>query len=123
LFYYHDRVISTLAAMNALNGRGRRSGDHKQIEKGLQALERFANGETTGMITDPDRATVGFEMIVPTLVAEAERLGIIQRQGDRILGRLQKLRAAKMARLNGFKISRHLTIAYSTEWPGQTSST
>ncbi len=118
LFYYHDRVISTLAAMNALNGRGRRSGDQKQIEMGLQALERFASGGTTGMISDPDRATVGFEMIVPTLVAEAERLGIVQRQGDRILGRLQKLRAAKMARLNGFKISRHLTIAYSTEMAG-----
>src|SRR5215510_5978048 len=35
VYYYHDRVICTLAAMIALTYRGRRSRDHYQIEKGL----------------------------------------------------------------------------------------
>jgi len=38
-YYYHDRVISTLAAMIALTHRGRRARDRQQIDKGLLALE------------------------------------------------------------------------------------
>ena len=84
--YYHDRVLCTLAAMIALTYRGRRGQDKMQIEKGRLALERIVGGATQGLQSDPNGATVGFEMIAPTLAAEAERLGIIKRQGDRILG-------------------------------------
>ncbi len=44
--YYHDRVISTLAAMLVLTRQGRRSYDRRQIELGLLALERIAGGAT-----------------------------------------------------------------------------
>ena len=54
---------------------------------------RIVGGATQGLQSDPNGATVGFEMIAPTLAAEAEKLGIIKRQGDRILGRLSKLRS------------------------------
>lgn len=116
--YYHDRVISTLAAMIALTWRGRRAHDRQQIERGLVALERIAGGATQGLMSDPNGATVGFEMIVPTLIAEAEKLKIIQNQGERILGRLKRLREAKMARLNGLRVNRNFTIAYSSEMAG-----
>lgn len=117
-FYYHDRVISTLSAMIALTYRGRRSQDKTQIEKGLIALERITSGATQGLQADPSGATVGFEMIAPTLVAEAERLGIIQQQGERILGRLKHFREAKMKKLAGLKISREITAAHSAEMAG-----
>ena len=117
-FYYHDRVISTLAAMIALTYRGRRAQDKTQIEKGLLALERITSGATQGLAAAPNGATVGFEMIAPTLVAEAEKLGIIKQQGDRILGRLQKMRELKMSKLAGLKISRHITPAFSAEMAG-----
>ncbi|MEW5828144.1 MAG: cyclase, partial [Chloroflexota bacterium] len=117
-FYYHDRVISTLAAMIALTHRGRRAQDRVQIDKGLLALERITSGATSGLAADPNGATVGFEMIVPTLVAEAERLGIVKQQGDRILGRLRRLRDAKMAKLQGLKINRYITPAFSAEMAG-----
>ncbi len=117
-FYYHDRVISTLAAMIALTHRGRRMQDKLQIERGLLALERITSGATSGLAADPNGATVGFEMIVPTLVAEAERLGIIKQQGGRILGRLSRLRDAKMAKLQGLNISRYITPAFSAEMAG-----
>ncbi len=117
-FYYYDRVISTLAAMIALTWRGRRGQDWKQVERGRLALDRIANGATKELMAHPNGATVGFEMIVPTLMAEAERLGLLQQKGNHILGRLAHLRQTKLARLNGFQISRKLTIAYSSEMVG-----
>jgi halimadienyl-diphosphate synthase len=117
-FYYHDRVICTLAAMIALSYRGRREHDRMQIERGRLALERIVGGATQGLQSDPNGATVGFEMIAPTLAAEAENLGLIKNQGNRILGRLSKQRAKKLAYLQNNMISRHVTMAFSAEMAG-----
>jgi halimadienyl-diphosphate synthase len=117
-YNYHDRVISTLAAMIALTYRGRRLHDKAQIDKGLLALENITSGATSGLAADPKGATAGFEMIVPTLVAEAESKGIIRQQGDRILGKLGKLRQAKMEQLRGRKINRNISPAFSAEMAG-----
>lgn len=117
-FYYHDRVISTLAAMIALTRRGRRAQDKTQVERGLDALDRITTGATVGLAADPNGATVGFEMIAPTLVTEAEELGIIKQQGDRILGRLRKIRRIKLAKLQNRKINRFITPAFSAEMAG-----
>lgn len=118
VLYYHDRVISTLAAMLALTRRGRRAEDKVQIEKGLKALEWITSGATRGLASDSNGATVGFELITPMLVEEAEQLGIIKQQGERILGKLSKLREAKMAKLGNLKINRYITPAFSTEMAG-----
>lgn len=118
-YYYHDRVICTLSAMIALTYRGRRHQDHIRIQHGLEALEQITAGATKGLRLDLSGATVGFEMIVPTLVAEAETLGIIKQQKDRILGKLAHLREIKMKKLAGIKISRHVTIAHSAEMTGK----
>lgn len=116
--YYHDRVLCTLAAMIALSYRGRRGQDKVQIENGKLALERIVSGATQGLQADPNGATVGFEMIAPTLAAEAEKLGIIKKQGDRILGRLSRQRAKKLSYLKDNMISRHVTMAFSAEMAG-----
>src|ERR1051325_1991954 len=116
--YYHDRVLCTLAAMIALSYQGRRVRDKERIEKGKLALERMVGAATQGLQSDPNGSTVGFEMIAPTLTAEAEKLGIIKRQGDRILGRISKQRAKKLAYLKDNMISRHVTIAFSAEMAG-----
>jgi len=116
--YYHDRVLCTLAAMIALTYRGRRGHDHVQIENGKLALERIVSGATQGLQSDPNGATVGFEMIAPTLAAEAEKLGIIKHQGNRILGRLSKQRAKKLSYLKDNMVSRHVTMAFSAEMAG-----
>lgn len=122
-FYYHDRVICTLSAMIALTYQGRRARDRVQIEKGLLALEHVTSGATRGLAADPNGATIGFEMIAPTLVAEAERLGIIKQQGERILGRMARLRSNKMAKLTGQKINRTVTPAFSSEMAGTDGQT
>jgi len=117
-FYYHDRLVSTLAAMIALSYRGRRSQDRAQIERGLFALEKIIDNAATQLQSDQDAATVGFEMIAPTLVAEAERLGIIKQQSDKILGRIAQQRSHKLARIRGKMINRHVTVAHSAEMAG-----
>jgi len=118
IFYYHDRVICTLGAMIALTHRGRRAQDKIQIENGLKALEWITSGATQGLAADPNGATVGFEMIVPTLVTEAEQLGIIKQQGERILGRLRTFRTQKLKKLGGKKINKYITPAFSSEMVG-----
>lgn len=117
-FYYHDRVICTLSAMIALTYRGRRAQDKLQIQNGLTALDQITAGATKGLLLDSSGATVGFELIVPTLVAEAEQLGILKQQGERILGRLARLRETKMKKLEGLRVSRHITVAHSAEMAG-----
>ncbi|MEW6287527.1 MAG: prenyltransferase/squalene oxidase repeat-containing protein [Chloroflexota bacterium] len=117
--YYHDRVVSTLAAMIALTYRGRREHDKAQIEKGRLALERIVGNATAGLQADPNGATVGFEMIAPILAEEAEKLGLIKNQRDRILGRLSQLRAKKLSYLQGKTISRYVTMAFSAEMAGK----
>lgn len=116
--YYHDRVICTLAAMIALTYQGHREHDREQVVNGKLALERIVSGATGGLQADPNGATVGFEMIAPTLAAEAEKLGLIKHQGNRILGRLSKLRAKKIQYLQNNMISRNVTMAFSAEMAG-----
>ena len=116
--YYHDRVICTLAAMIVLTYRGQRQADRTQIEYGKLALERIIGGATGGLSSDPNGATVGFEMIAPTLVTEAERLGLIKSQGGRILGRISVLRNKKLAYLRNNMINRNVTLAFSAEMAG-----
>ena len=119
LLYYHDRVICTLSAMIALTYRGRRMQDKTQIQRGLNALDVITSGATRGLKADFNGATVGFEVIAPTLVEEAEQLGIIRQQKERILGKLRTLREIKMAKLSGIKISRFVTVAHSAEMTGK----
>jgi len=95
--YYHYRVLCTLAAMIARSERARRGQDKLHSEKVKVARERIVSGATQGLQSDPSGATVGFEMIAPTLTAEAEKLGLIKRPGDRILERLSKQSAKKLS--------------------------
>lgn len=116
--YYHDRVISTLAAMIALTKYGRRALDRAQIERGLIALEKITKQTTKDLTADPNGATIGFEMIVPTLVAEAHELGILKQNSQSILSRLSALRKTKLTRMMGRKINRQVTMAFSAEMAG-----
>ncbi|MBT3389576.1 MAG: hypothetical protein HN413_04120, partial [Chloroflexi bacterium] len=60
--YYHDRMISTLAAMTAL-GRYGTDKDKPRIERARMGLDIAARG----LRADPVGETIGFELIVPTL--------------------------------------------------------
>jgi halimadienyl-diphosphate synthase len=118
LAYYHDRVICTLAAVNTLARRGRRSLDRARWERGLAALENLTRGQTKQLIVPPDRTTIGFEMIVPTLLAEAGSLGLAPKYSERALGWLRDQRSKKLGLLQGRKINRFVSTAFSAEMAG-----
>jgi halimadienyl-diphosphate synthase len=115
---YHDRIISTLAAMTTIARYGRRAHDHNLIVNGQAALEEMTRSATSKLMANPAGATVGFEMIAPTLVTEAEELGLLASQGDRIMGRLEKQRKLKLAKLADRRIDRRITAAFSLEMVG-----
>jgi halimadienyl-diphosphate synthase len=139
--YYHDRLISTLAAATALA----RQGDTRDRIR----LQRAQVGLVTaikGLQVDPVGETIGFEMIMPTLLAEARSLGILrpgvtgtlrmaashalasknppakplsyaQRDED-YLQWLAQRRQAKIQSLPVGKINRYVTVAFSAEMVG-----
>lgn len=112
--YFHDRAICTLAALGVLYQRGRRAKDQLQRERGVAALERAFQG----LAADPAGATPGFELLVPTLMKEARNLGMPSVGGERLLSRLERHRAAKLAILPGNVINRYITPAFSLEMTG-----
>jgi halimadienyl-diphosphate synthase len=69
--YFHDRIICTLAAAIALhfNGYDERS------KKAVKRAERYLWGHVHLLHRDPFEL-VGFELIFPTLLAEAHALGL-----------------------------------------------
>lgn len=111
--YNHDRVVSTLAAVNALARRGR-AHDRRRLRQAEEALDTAIQN----LDHDPAGETVGFELIVPTLLYEAKVLGALHREENAILTRLMPYRAAKLAALPHGMISRHVTAAHSAEMAG-----
>ena len=112
--YYHDRVICTLAAMNALARRGRVQ-DRKRLRRAEDVLEKYVKN----LQLDPAGETVGFELITPTLLQEAKVLGAIRYQENEVLRNLIPYRAAKLAILPTGMVNRHVTVAFSSEMAGQ----
>jgi halimadienyl-diphosphate synthase len=139
--YFHDRLICTLAAMTALG----RWGDERDQNR-LRRARLGMDIATKGLRADTVGETVGFEMIAPTLMGEAKKLGVIRRDAnggmkklifpveydstqsggvdephrrqDDILELLGYRRIAKMKRLPKGKISRYVTVAFSAEMVG-----
>jgi halimadienyl-diphosphate synthase len=114
--YHHDRVICTLAAMPALARTGLAK-DRIRCQRAQVALET----DLKGLLADPAGETVGFEMIAPTLLAEAEALGLLRQQHNgngAALKRLARQRADKLSALPEGMISRFDTAAFSAEMAG-----
>ncbi len=116
---YHDRVICTLSAMITLARHGRRAQDRKLIRNGQAALEELTRNATSKLLANPAGATVGFEMLAPALVCEAEELGLLNNDANRIMGKLEKQRKLKLANFAGMRIDRTITAAFSVEMVGQ----
>jgi halimadienyl-diphosphate synthase len=112
-YYSHDRVVCTLAAMNALARRGRVQ-DRARLRRAEEALDTAIQS----LDHDPAGETVGFELIVPTLLYEAKALGALHCEENTLLAHLMPYRAAKLAALPDGMINRHVTAAHSAEMTG-----
>ena len=113
LLYYHDRVICTLASIIALSTSGDPQ-DKYRIQKALPTLKDYM----TKLELDPAGETIAFEMLLPTLMAEAKTLGLLPRGGTSKLNSMVLTRAYKLANSPGRKISRLVTMAFSAEMAG-----
>lgn len=139
--YFHDRLISTLAAIIALGKWGDQR-DCIRLQRAILGLDISVRG----LRADPVGETVGFEMIAPSLLAEVHALGLLKRQADHdllrsaypfrperlmctesdsgqrgndnVLAHLGVRRTKKLQSLPKGKISRHVTIAFSAEMVG-----
>jgi halimadienyl-diphosphate synthase len=69
--YYHDRIISTLAAAIALGQNGRT----KKARDALRQAERYLWHHLHLLPRDPFEL-VGFELILPTMLNEAREMGL-----------------------------------------------
>lgn len=111
--YYHDRVISTISAITALVRYGDKS-DKERIERAIPSLTYAL----TQLHKDESGETVAFEMLIPTFLAEAKSLELIRFRDDALLRVMHRSREKKLARSPGGMISRHVTMAYSSEMAG-----
>jgi len=111
--YYHDRVICTLAAMTILAKRGEIQ-DRMRLERARMALKT----DIQGLRADPAGITIGFEMILPSLLTEAEALEIFAHQDNNLIRQLHLQREAKLAALPEGMINRFVTLAFSAEMAG-----
>lgn len=71
LEYYHDRVIATLSAINAIAATSANASDLKRVERGIRYLE----GAIPRLAEDVYE-TIGFELLLPSLVEIGRSLGL-----------------------------------------------
>jgi len=110
--YYHERLISTLSAIIALVSLGE-SPNSSSIQRAVSAI----TNAIAKLASDHAGATVGFEMLAPTLMAEANRVGIDFGKA-KLPANLEYHRRAKLAVLPHKVINRFFTPSFSAEMVG-----
>lgn len=111
--YYHDRVICTLSAINALAYCGEKQ-DQIRIQQGLVILEKLWGG----LKNDLSGETIAFEMLMPSLMAEANRYNLNFRFETDSLRRERFIWDYKMSKAPSKMINREVTMAHSAEMVG-----
>jgi halimadienyl-diphosphate synthase len=110
--YFHDHIISTLAAIVALAVCGDRSRDAEAIQRG----ERYIRQNVRFLHYDPCE-TVGFELIVPVLLDKARQLGLNLPYAE--CDKYNDIREKKLQMIPDHLIySRQVTTTHSLEFMG-----
>ena len=114
LEYYHDRVVCTLAAVNALAATSANGHDLQRIQRGIRYLETAA----LRLPEDPTD-TVGFELLAPSLVGIGQGLGLELDEVARALEPYQAIYRQKLALIPPQMLySPRATVAHSIEFIG-----
>jgi halimadienyl-diphosphate synthase len=92
LEYFHDRVVSTLSAINALAASSTNNHDLQRIELGIRYLEKAA----LALPHEPTE-TVGFELLAPALLHMGQQLGLKLDQVARALEPYRIVQQQKLA--------------------------
>jgi halimadienyl-diphosphate synthase len=114
LEYFHDRVISTLAAINALAATSTNGRDLQGIERGIKYLERAAP-----RLPEDPADTAGFELLAPSLLQIGRGLGLKLQDVARALEPYEVIRHQKTALIPPPMLySQSSTAPYSLEFIG-----
>jgi halimadienyl-diphosphate synthase len=114
LEYYHDRVIATLAAVNALAATSTNGHDLSRMEQGLRYVERAL------LKVDQDvHDTTAFELLLPTLVKIGQNLGLNLTRIEPLLAGQKHLLEKKLALIPPEMLySPQTVVPYSLEFIG-----
>ena len=109
--YEHDRLLCTLAAVVPLAQFGQTSGEHAALRSGIRYLQEHGT-----LLSPESMELVAFELLLPTLVARAQRAGVSVPIGLDLYGpeRTEKLGMIPAASL----YSPGVTVVHSLEFLG-----
>ncbi len=115
--YFHDRIISTLASIVVFSKKHRKYELNSLVEKGEEYISKNLNN-----IKKEKHETIGFELLFPTLIEEAERLDLnLPSVHD---DHFKKIREEKISKvLLDFVYSGKTTLSFSAEFLGRDFST
>ncbi|MFQ5612284.1 MAG: hypothetical protein ACE5H9_09150 [Anaerolineae bacterium] len=114
LEYYHDRVLSTLSAINALAATSTNGHDARRIERGIKYLGRAARR----LSRDPTE-TVGFELLAPSLLTVGLGLGLALGEVADALQPYERIRRQKLVLIPPEMLySPQATVPHSLEFVG-----
>jgi halimadienyl-diphosphate synthase len=112
IVYYHDRIISSLAAIIALAQHGDPWQDAELIRRGESYIRKNMK-----FLHNDHHETVGFELIFPTLLQKAQPLGL--NLPYTMLDKYERIREEKLRPIPRHLIySRQVTTAHSLEFMG-----
>ncbi len=112
LEYHHDRVISTLAAINAIAARSTNAPALQKAERGVAYLEKAIS-----RLGEDVYETVGFELLLPGLVGLARKQGLKVQRIEELMAPQLKLSREKLALVPQKAIySPHFPVAFSLEF-------
>lgn len=112
IYYEHDRIISTLAALVPLARFGRRTRDRAAIAAGTRYLWQHGH-----LLKSEPVHPVGFELLLPALLQRAQQAGVQLPPHLDIYGyeRAEKLRLLSPQRI----YSARVTVVHSLEFLGE----
>jgi halimadienyl-diphosphate synthase len=112
--YYHDRVIATLSAINAITATSVNGHDLKRVERGIQYVER-----ALPHVAEDVYDTTAFELLLPSLVNMGQRLGLNLARIEPLLETQKPLYDQKLALIPPEMIySSKTVVPYSLEFIG-----
>lgn len=114
LEYYHDRIIATLSAINAIAATSTNHHDLKRVERGLQYVEKAIPHLSQDVFE-----TVSFELLLPSLVKTGKKLGLKLDLIEQLIEPIKPLYEQKLALIPQEMIySPQIVLAHSLEFMG-----
>ena len=113
LDYHHDRVITTLAAINVIAAKCTTAADLERVDAGIKYIE-----QAIPRLREDAYETVGFELLLPGLLNMARNQGLKVQGIDLLMGPQLALYKEKINLVSKAIYSPHFPVGFSLEFLG-----